>query len=208
MDAFTAVIADDHAIVRHALRDVVAAAGGRVVDEAADGLEAVAKAKQHRPALMLLDLAMPLADGGAVFLEVRRWSPQTRFIVFTGQTSRQQLSRLIADGVHGLFMKASDPAKIAQALPTILRGGQVIADEVRAMVGDQAPTTLTAREAQVLALIAKGHTNKAIAEALGVSFKTVDHHRTNLMRKLCVSSTAALLATALREGFLDGAAES
>ena len=207
--AFAAVIADDHAILRHAVRAVLGQVGGfRIVAEAGDGLEAIAMVRRHRPALLTLDLAMPYAQGIGVFHEARRWSPDTRVVVFTGLTSRHLLGELVREGVDGLFMKNGDPQLLADALPLVMGGARVIAPEVSALVEDAPAQGLTAREAQVLRLIAMGHANKAIAEHLGVSFKTVDHHRTNLMRKLGVHSTAELLGYALREGYLDHSRET
>ncbi|MEM9850505.1 MAG: response regulator transcription factor, partial [Pseudomonadota bacterium] len=170
-----AVIADDHAIIRAGLRQIVSDAGLTVLAEAGDGLAALAAVRRHRPQLLTLDLAMPYAQGTEVYYEARRWSPETRIIVFTGLTSAGLLSDLVTGGVDGLFAKRGDPAELAQHLPIILAGGQVVAPEVSAILADgSALTELTARERQILALVAQGHANKAIAERLGVSAKTID----------------------------------
>lgn len=205
----TAVIADDHALLRDGIRQVLTSIDGiKVVAEAGDGLQAIALVRQHRPNLLSLDLAMPYAQGLAIFGEVRRWSPDTRILVFTGLTSVGILSELVAAGVDGLFLKRGDPEHMTRAIPLILKGGKVIAPEILELLEDNAPVTaLTDRERQIISLIASGYTNKEIASQLGVSAKTVDNHRTNLMRKLDVRSAAELLSYALREGLLDASAQ-
>ncbi|WP_119421924.1 response regulator [Desertibaculum subflavum] len=201
----TAVIADDHQIVRSGLRGILEGElGFHVVGEATNGLEAISAARRLRPTLLLLDYAMPLAQGYEVFVEVRRWSPATKVIVFTGVTAQATMTSLVSHGVDGLFLKRGDAAELVSAVPRILAGEQVLSPEVAAAVaqgnGAEPPTR---REMQVLALVARGMTNAEIAVQLGISAKTVDNHRTNLMRKLAVHSTAELLAYALREGYLD-----
>lgn len=204
---WTAVIADDHAILRHSIRSILEAHPGlTVAAEASDGLTAISLARQHRPDLMTLDIAMPYAQGVDVFHEVRRWAPETKVVIFTGLSSVGLMSDLVSAGVDGLFSKGGDPEDLAKAIPIILHGGKVVSPDVRALLQD-APVTqgLTAREAQILTLIAAGKANREIAEHLGVSAKTIDNHRTNLMRKLGVHSVAELLSYALREGYLDTA---
>ena len=175
-----------------------------VVGEAADGLQAISMVRQHKPTLLTLDIAMPFAQGIEIYTEVRRWSPETLVVVFTGLTSVRLLSELVAAGVDGLFMKRGDPERLAESLPLILNGAKVIAPEILEFLETSAPTgELTARERQILSLVASGNSNREIAGRLGVSQKTVDNHRTNLMRKLDVHSMAELLSYALREGYLD-----
>jgi DNA-binding NarL/FixJ family response regulator len=205
----TAVIADDHAILRQGVRQILELAGDiEIVGEAADGLEAISLVRQHRPALLTLDIAMPYAQGIEIFTEARRWSPETRIIAFTGMTSVNLLSELVTAGADGMFMKRGDPQRFADAVPLILNGAKVIAPEILELLENAPPPNeLTARERQILGLVAQGISNKEIAERLGVSYKTVDNHRTNLMRKLEVHSVAELLSYALREGLLDTSSE-
>lgn len=205
----TAVIADDHALVRAGIKEILGATGRvEVVAQAENGFEAISMVRQHKPDLLTLDIAMPYAQGIEIFGEVRRWSPETRIIVFTGLTATGLLSELVAAGVDGLFMKRGDPAHLEDGIRLILRGAKVISPEVLELLEDkESNIELTDRERQILSLIATGCSNKEIAERLGVSLKTVDNHRTNLMRKLDVHSVAELLSYALREGLLDTAAQ-
>ncbi|WP_085880647.1 LuxR C-terminal-related transcriptional regulator [Antarctobacter heliothermus] len=203
------VIADDHALVRSGLKDIISRIdGAEIAGEAADGFEAIALGRQIRPDLMTLDAGMPRSRGMEVYGEVRRWSPDTRIAVVTGFTSARTLSEWIDAGVDGLFLKSCDPDVMHRGLEAILRGGRFIARDVAGILeGEAEIQVLTARERQVLHLIAQGCSNAAIAERLSISAKTVDNHRTRLMAKLGVHSVAELLAFALREGLLDQSAQ-
>ncbi|MEZ5736112.1 MAG: response regulator transcription factor [Novosphingobium sp.] len=203
--ARSAVIADDHEIVRRAMREILVEIDDlEVVAEAGNGLETIALVKAHRPDLLLLDAAMPLARGVEVFAEAKRWSPETRVAVVTGFTSTAMLSDWMAAGVDGLFLKSCPPEEMRHGFETILAGGQYVSEAVEKKIANaQAGLELTAREREVLALIASGEQNARIAERLCISPKTVEKHRASLMAKLGVNSVSALLVHALREGLLD-----
>ena len=205
----TAIVADDHALLRSGIIQILSQLGEiSVVGEAADGLEAISLVRQHKPTLLTLDIAMPYAQGIEIYTEVRRWSPETLVVVFTGLTSVRLLSELVTAGVDGLFMKRGDPERLAEGLPLILNGAKIIAPEILQFLEENTPENeLTTRERQILSLVASGNSNREIAERLGVSYKTIDNHRTNLMRKLDVHSMAELLSYALREGYLDQSAQ-
>ncbi len=214
MSHFTAVIADDHAIVRSGLKAALEnerLVNGHtitVVAEAANGLDAIAEVKQHRPDMLVLDVSMPMAGGVEVLVETRRWAPDTRIIVFTGISAMGKVSELIEAGVDGLFSKAEDSQSLYQQVPMILQGGRYISPFFSDIL-EKAPerSALTDRERQILNLIVAGQSNKEISRHLGISAKTVDRHRTNLMQKLDVHSVAQLIAYSLREGLIDPAAE-
>lgn len=214
MKTYTCVIADDHAIVRGGLKAALTAPGLvepqglTVLAEAANGLACIAALRQHRPDLLMLDVQMPMAGGVEVLLEARRWAPETRIVVLTGVSAPGKLAELVSVGVDGLFSKATENDALYAALPLILRGGRVISDHVTALLEeDVGADALTDRERQVLNLVVAGRSNKEMAEILGISAKTVDRHRTNLMQKLGVHSVAQLIAYALREGLIDPSGE-
>lgn len=210
----TVIIADDHAIVRAGLRaaletpGLIEPAGLSVVDEVANGLDAIASVRLHKPALLLLDVQMPLAGGTEVVLETRRWAPDTRVVVLTGVSAIGKLSELLETGVDGLFSKATENEELYRALPLILRGGRHVSEHILSMM-EAAPDriALTDRERQTLNLIVSGRSNKEMATLLGISPKTIDRHRTNLMQKLGVHSVAQLIAFALQEGLIDPSTE-
>lgn len=204
-NAHTAIIADDHAIVRQSLSAILADIGTvDLVAEAQNGLETIALVKQHRPDLLLLDAAMPLARGIQVYGEARRWSPDTRVAVVTGFTSVGMLADWLSAGADGLFLKSAEPSEMKQGFMQILAGGQFVSQEVaEKLAAEPDREELTAREREVLSLIAAGHQNVAIGDALSISPKTVEKHRASLMAKLQVNSVSGLLVHALREGMLD-----
>ena len=209
MNRPTVIIADDHVLIRQGIQKIVESSGLDVVAEASDGLQAIALVRKNLPDLLVLDIAMPYARGIEVFGEVKRWSPKTKTIVFSGMTSSGLIGELAHAGAHGIFLKHEDLNAFADAVPSILDGNRVFGPGVADMVESyEALTHLTVRERQVLSLISQGLNNRGIAERLGISTKTADHHRTNLMRKLGTHSVAELLAHAAREGLLETSAET
>jgi len=194
------LIADDHAIVRSALRQLLEGiAGAEVVGEAEDGLGAIALAKKLKPDLVLLDVAMPHGGGFTVLGEIGRWSPATRVAVVTGVTARGTLAELQRCGAVGVLLKTSSPAELDRGLRRLVAGGSYVSIELRDADRGSPIGALTMREQQVLSLVAQGRSNTEIATVLAISAKTVDNHRTNLMRKLNVHSAVELAALAVRE---------
>ncbi len=176
----------------------------KVVGEAQDGLEAIEAVKQYKPDLILLDVSMPKARGTEVVVEVQRWSPATKIVIFTGVTSPALLTALIDFGVHGLFHKSTDFSQMLMQLPLIVQGAHYIDERIQQELGvDQAESNLTVRERQVLNLLISGQSNREIGSALGISPKTVDKHRSNVMTKLDVHSFAELMRFALKQGLVD-----
>lgn len=209
MTSPTAVIADDHAMIRQGIAQILTSAGVDVVAEASNGLEAIALVRKHQPTLLTLDIAMPYSRGIEVFGEARRWSPDTRIIVFSGMTSEGLLSELATAGAEAIFLKREEIAAFTAAIPDILAGRSLLGPGVAEILAAAAEREqLTAREKQILSLVAQGLGNRDIAERLGVSAKTVDNHRTNLMRKVQAHSVAELIAYAVREGLMDANLET
>lgn len=198
------VIADDHQLMLSGVRAMLEASGKvAVVATAADGLAAIAAVSREKPDLAILDLAMPHANGMEAYLEARRWSPDTRFVLFSGALTPAAAAALAEEGVSGLFLKTGDPEELIRALPRIMMGGQVFSAAAQGLMEQAAAAEgLTARELQMLQAVARGATNAQAAETLGISPKTVDKHRTNLMRKLGAHSTAELVMTGVRLGLL------
>lgn len=210
IEQYTVVLADDHQIVRDGLRaslqrpGVVEPAGLRVLAEADNGFEAIAQTKLHQPDLLVLDIAMPLAGGAEVIVDIRRWSPATAIVVLTGIDAPGLIAGLLQSGVEGMFSKGAPLDELYQKLPLILRGGHYISDRfLRLMETHHSMQQLTARERQTLNMILAGKSNREMADMLSISPKTVDKHRTSLMHKLGVHSVAQLLQLALKEGLVD-----
>lgn len=207
---YTAVIADDHQIIRQSLSDALSRPGTvepeglEIVGLAENGVEALAEVKKHKPNVLLLDISMPLAGGSEIIVDLRRWSPDTAVAVFTGIDAPGLIASLLDSGIEGMFSKAAPLEELYNKLPLILRGGRYIADDFAAAMEQHERTlNLTDRERQTLNMIVAGKTNKEIAAQLSISPKTVDKHRTSLMQKLNVHSLAQLISLALKNGLID-----
>lgn len=175
-----------------------------VIGIASNGIEAIAMVKATRPDCAVLDLTMPGANGLEVFLEARRWSPDTRFAVVTGNHLPGVFHELAEAGVHGIFMKNEPPDALIAGILAVARGKTQMSAAVEAALADSAAREkLTARELEILHGVARGLSNNQMAERFAISAKTIDSHRTSLMRKLGVHSTAALLVRAMRLGLID-----
>ncbi len=199
------LIADDHAFVSwgiaRALTDIEEV---EVIGSVTNGIEAIVEIRRQAPDCAILDYNMPGANGLEVFLESKRWSPKTRFVLLTGSTSAETIERLVAAGIEGVALKDSTESQIVAIVRGVCAGRRMIGESAQSLLDAARGTVpLTERELTVLQAIARGHTNASAAESLGVSPKTIDSHRTSLMRKFEVSSTASLLVAAMRAGLLD-----
>lgn len=175
----------------------------QLVAEASNGLEAITALKRFKPDVLLLDISMPYANALEVFLEARRWSPDSKVVIFTGVSSPSLLAELVNAGVHGVVLKHAASSDVCTALSTVLAGQRYLPEDVTTLTtAATALDRLTPREKQVLQLIVTGNTNARIAKLLCISPKTVDKHRTSLMKTLGVHSVSELMAFALREGLL------
>ena len=201
----TIFIADDHPLAADGLARVISSRNNyEVVAKVTNGIDAIAGIKLHKPDCAILDLSMPGANGLEVYSEAKRWSPSTRFMIVTGMPSPAIFSQLVSANVDGIFMKNSPPDEICEGIEKVLSGRQIISEDVTRLLEFSAKAKeLTNREIEVLQCVARGKSNNQIAEQLGVSPKTVDSHRTSLMRKLEVHSTATLLVQAMKEGLID-----
>jgi DNA-binding NarL/FixJ family response regulator len=203
--SFRILLADDHPLTLSGLARALAEREGfEVVGHAENGITAIAAIKSMKPDCAVLDLTMPGATGLEVILETRRWMIDTRFVIVTGTGTPNVLRELQRAEVNGIFLKNAAVSEICDGIERVAAGQNVISDAAQKIL-DAADDSdsLTARELEVLQAIARGMTNQAASEALGISVKTIDTHRTNLMRKLGVRSTATLLVRAMRDGLID-----
>lgn len=201
------LVAEDHAFTREGLQLALQASGFITVCAAVSGgIAAIAQARIHQPDVVLLDFAMPDANGLEVFAEIARWAPATRCIILTGTTSPDVLSRIVSAGVAGLFTKGCPIDHVHDGILRVARGERVLSaavQDVLRAVATGAEPTLTARERQVLQGIARGLTNSEMANGLALSPKTIDSHRMSLMRKLEVNNAPALVLAAIRAGLIN-----
>ena len=199
------LIADDHAFVSWGMaRALSALEDVDIVGSVTNGIEAIVEIRKCRPDCAILDYNMPGANGLEVFLESKRWSPDTRFVLVTGTATPATIRAIIGAGIHGVCLKDGTEGEIVDVVRRVCAGRTAIGASAQHLLTAPAESVVvTDRELAVLQALARGHTNASAAENLGISPKTVDTHRTNLMRKFAVSSTASLLLAAVRAGFLD-----
>jgi DNA-binding NarL/FixJ family response regulator len=194
------LLADDHPLVRSGVRAALEAQGGlRVVAEAEDAAAALDLARRLKPDLVLLDLSMP----GDAFAALARLARLCRVVVLSMHGAPEHIRMALALGARGYVLKEDSPRELARVLRDALDGrpGGLSARAGRAL-RDGAGSGLTAREREVLALVAKGLTSRQLASRLGISARTVETHRQRLMRKTGARNVAELVRLALSQGFL------
>ena len=212
------VIADDHAVVREGLRSLVEAQPGlNVVGEAADGQEAWQCACDLSPDVLVLDLSMPGVGGAEAAERIARECPNVRVLALTMHEERGYVSRLLRAGASGYLLKRTASSELVRAIRTVAAGGTYVDPSLAgALLAEPAHRSsrtagsegasrlgeLTARETEVLRLVARGHSNKEIAVALEISVKTVETHKANAMSKLGLRTRAAVVRFAMDEGWL------
>jgi len=206
------LLVDDHAVVREGLRTFLSLQDGiTVVGEAGDGEAGVRAAEQHKPDVVLMDLVMPRLDGVGAMRELRRRLPSARVIVLTSFLDDDRLLPAIQAGAAGYLLKDAEPQEIARAIRTAHAGETLLDPAVAARLVEAiatparqaTPQRLTAREREVLALIARGYANKRIALELGVAEKTVKTHVGHVLAKLGVTDRTAAAVYAVRAGLAD-----
>lgn len=203
------LLADDHVMVRQGLKALIEHDGLDVVGEAADGHEAIRKAKELHPDVAVLDLSMPLLNGLDAAREIAQQSPKTKTILLTMHAEDQYVMEALRVGIRGYVLKSQAPSDLMQAIHEVNHGTIYLSPGVsRALVEaylaktDLPPDPLTPRERQVLQLVAEGKTTKEVATLLGVSVKTAESHRTRLMEKLDIHETAGVVRYAIRKGLV------
>lgn len=210
--AVRTVLVDDHGIVRTAIRRALEGmAWIDVVGEADDGVAALHLIDDAKPDLIILDLSMPGLDGMDIIPLVKRRNPASRIVVLTGTQDGTTMKRAFALGVDAYTLKTGGWQDLETAIGEAMAGRRYISPsaglvvdggEEGGLAADSAVAPLSGRERQVLKLLAEGYTNQKVAGILGISVKTVDRHRENIMNKLGVRTPVALAAIALREGLV------
>lgn len=206
------LIADDHAMLRDGLKAQLAYSGEyEIVAEAVNGVEAVRLASEHRPDVVIMDLGMPELNGIEATRQIRENLSGTRVLALSMHSEQRYVTEALKAGVSGYVLKDEAFAQLEKALKTVLQGGVYLSPSVQAVVVGQvlgtAPSAqgietrrITAREREVLQMLAEGLTAKQIASRLHLSVKTVETHRRQLMDKTGANSVADLVRYAIREG--------
>jgi DNA-binding NarL/FixJ family response regulator len=210
------LIADDHEVVRHGVRALLQGhAGWEICGEAIDGRDAVDKAAQLKPDLVILDIGMPNLNGLDAARQILRAEPQTRVLVLTIDESEQVMREVLSTGARGFLLKSDAARDLVAAVEALEHHRTFFTSKVAEMVlngyvnGNRpaAPPgpqrdRLTPREREVVQLLAEGKTTKEVAVVLGMSVKTAETHRSNIMRKLNFHSVSQLVLYAVRNNIV------
>jgi DNA-binding NarL/FixJ family response regulator len=208
--AVRVLLADDHEIVRQGLRVLLEREGFQVVGEAADGHDAVKLCEANHPEVAILDLSMPLLNGVDAAREIMKSNPRTKVVLLTMHTEDHLILESLRAGVTGYVLKTRAASELVQALRAVCRGEMFLTQSIsRTIVQAFLQNTpvsgnpISDRERQVLQLVAEGKTTKEIASLLGISVKTAESHRSNLMDKLNIHDTAGLVRYAIKIGLIE-----
>lgn len=211
------LIADDHEVVRQGVRTIIESQPGwSIVGEAQNGLDAVNQALEMKPNIALLDISMPELNGLEAAKQIIKGLPDTQVLILTMHESDELVRELLAAGARGYILKTDARRDLVNAIRFLSEGRPFFTSKVAEMVLDgfrqgRAPAKaeisvgdrLTARERQIVQLLAEGKTSKEIATVLDISVKTADTHRANLMRKLNLHSLADIVRYAIRNKMIE-----
>ena len=210
------LLADDHVLVRAGLRKLLESIPGfEVLGEANDGLALLALVQQYEPDLVLMDIGMPGLNGIDATARVMKDWPRTRVVILSMHQSEEYVRQALRHGAVAYLLKDAAPMELELAVNAVLRGETylspavskgVVTDYVQRLRGEEQPgELLTPRQREVLQLIAEGQSTKEIARRLDLSVKTVESHRTQLMKQLDIHEVTGLVRYAMRAGLVSSA---
>jgi DNA-binding NarL/FixJ family response regulator len=217
MKRITVLLADDHLIVREGFRRLLEAEADLVVvGEAQTGREAVALVRKLHPAVVVMDIAMPLLNGFEATRQILQIAPETKVLVLSAHSDDEYVAHMAAIGASGYLVKQNSGQVLVHAIKEVANGHPCFSASISRRLRDaerksresggkaaKPRSPLTAREAEVLQLVAEGAANKQVAAALGISIKTVEKHRQQLMDKLNIHDTAGLTRHAIATGVIE-----
>ena len=221
MKRITVLLAEDHTVVREGLRKILELEDDfAVVGEAEHGRQAVALVKKLRPAVVVMDIAMPLLNGLAATRQILKAVPGARILILTAHSDDAYIKVATESGAVGFLLKQASALDLSEGIREVNKGhvffGPLMAKrlpERERTLLDQAGRSkprkdrLTSREVEVLQLVAEGQANKQIAAELGLGTKTVEKHRERLMRKLDIHDTAGLTRYAISAGIIESSVQ-
>jgi DNA-binding NarL/FixJ family response regulator len=208
------VVADDHEIVRQGIRAVLQSQPGwEVCGEASNGREAVTMTTDLMPDVVVLDVAMPEVNGLTAVREILQNRPETKVLMLTMHESEQVIREVLEAGAHGYLLKSDAGRDLVSAVTALHRNKRYFTSKVAEMVLENVTRNklrpevavkdvLTAREREVVTLLAEGKSTREVAEVLGLSVKTAETHRSNVMRKLDMHSVSELVLYAVRNNLV------
>ena len=217
MKRITVLLAEDHQIVREGFRSLLEHEHDiEVVGEAETGRQAVQLTRKLRPAVVVMDIAMPLLNGLEATRQIRKEFPETKVLILSAHSDDAYVEQVAVLGAAGFLLKQTSSHELATAIREVQKGNTFFSPSISRRVHDRSQkpvdreanlqkktNRLSSREVEVLQLIAEGKPNKQVAVELGVSFKTVDKHRQHLMSKLDIHDVAGLTRYAIAEGIIE-----
>jgi DNA-binding NarL/FixJ family response regulator len=221
MKKITVLLAEDHTIVREGFRKMLDLEKDlQVVGEAQDGRQAVALVKELHPAVVLMDIAMPLLNGLEATRQVLKAVPATKVVILSAHSDDAYIAEATDSGAVGFLLKQNSSHVVCEAIREVQKGktyyGPMVSRRLHQLDGKSSDRTgrsqsrnarLTSREMEVLQLIAEGKANKETASELGISIKTVEKHREKVMSKLDVHDTAGLTRYAISAGIIESSVQ-
>lgn len=212
MEAIRILIVDDHPVVREGIGSMLKREPDfKIVGEATNGLEAIEKVRELSPDIVLMDLRMPELDGVEAMIRIKAENTDVKFIILTTFSDDEYIFRGIAAGARAYLLKDAPRAELFSAIRTVSKGESQIQPVVASRVLDKlaelskkppAAETLSDRETEVLKLMAKGVSNKELADQLSITQSTVKTHITSIFQKLNVTTRTEAVTTALRKGII------
>ena len=210
------LLADDHALMRRGIRDLLMSDPEiEIVGEAGDGREAVRLAEKFKPDVMIMDLAMPELNGLDAIRQIRKEAPEIELLVFSMHDSEELIREVFAAGARGYVLKSDVALYLIDAVKSLARHkpfftpriseailNSLVSTGTPGQVEPARPGPLSAREREILQLLAENKSNKDIAKALGISVRTVETHRRSVMQKLDANSIVELVHYAIRNGIV------
>ena len=216
MPPVSILIADDHELVRKGIRTVLEArTGWQVVAEASDGREAVKKIQELKPRVAILDISMPLLNGLEATRQIAKIAPQTKVLILTMHEADPMIQQILQAGARGYLLKSDASLDLVSAVEALLRNKTFFTPKVGQIVlegylnknpkgadedAENGALRLTARQRQIVQLLAEGKSSKEVAVVLDISVKTAETHRANIMRRLDCHSVTDLVHYAIRNG--------
>ncbi len=209
------VLVDDHTLFRNGLRTLLDGIEGfAVTAEAADGIELLELLEQERPDVVLLDIEMPRMNGIAAAEEALRRYPDLKIITLSMYGDEDYYFKMVSLGVKGFILKNSDIRDVVSAIETVVEGGSFFSQELLfnlvsnlksspSAIPDDSPEELSQRESEILLHICRGESNNEIADALFISKRTVDKHRSNILAKTGCKNTANLVVYAIKNHLVE-----